>query len=176
MIRLALVALLLASPVQAQQTATADTDAIIDTGRLATCLRRPHDDPHHCIGIAAKACYDQPSSAPNAIRAAERCDLAELNFWQTLLNVNAARLTQSLRGASFVAFQRQQNLWEQATELCDFPFASLEAPLWPEGEATRCNLHRVADRALQLGSYVTDYLDYCEFPARDMQPGTQCKP
>lgn len=57
-----------------------DSNAIIGTDRLASCLRRPHDDPHHCIGLAAKACFDNPSDAPNAIRAAERCDLAEANF------------------------------------------------------------------------------------------------
>lgn len=164
------------SPAQAQQTGTGDTDASIDTGRLASCLRRQHDDPQHCIGLAAKACYDRPSSAPNAIRATQRCDLAELDYWQGLLDTNAASLNQALRGASLAAFQDQQAMWDQTADLCDFPFNSLDAPLWPADEATRCALHRVADRALQLKSYVEDFLDFCEFPATDMRPDFSCKP
>ncbi len=175
----ALVALVLgswAALVQAEQILVFDTDATIDAGHISTCLRRPHDDPRHCIGLEATACSDRPSDAPNASVAATRCAYAEMNFWQGLMEDTVALLTQNLRGASLQAFQDQQSQWQKTATLCDFPYNVIQAPLWPEAEATRCELRRLAERALQVKSYVMDYLDTCEFPASDLRPGFTCKP
>ena len=172
---------IIAAPIAACATTTSadgpelfDTDATIDAGRINTCLRRPHDDPHHCIGIEAATCYERPSSAPNASVAALRCDYAEMNLWQGSLDANAALLTQNLRGPSLAAFQDQQSKWEQDTTPCGFPFNVIHAPVWPAAKATHCALRRLADRAIEVKSYVTDYLEYCEFPAADMQPDFPC--
>ncbi len=166
LMRAALIPLcLLASPALAQDAAPGGPRA--DTSLIEACLENVSiaaEDgapfpPSNCIGLAAKACMEQPDGSSTAGMVS--CSTQELEYWDKVLNTAYQELVIQSKAVDANAAEGQpkqadrlrdmQRKWiafrdaSCAWEIGQFPGGSIQGPV-----SAQCDLRLTAAQALRL--------------------------
>jgi uncharacterized protein YecT (DUF1311 family) len=149
-IRLVLLAVLLALPATAQER-----DAKADARTIARCLDRAGpDDSRTCIGRISEDCQSQPGG--QSTLGMSQCNVAEAEAWDRLLNDTYRKLVTAAKQGGYEAdLRKAQRAWVAFRDSdCALAYA-----VWGDGSmrqiaGSACQLDRTATRVLELRAFL----------------------
>ncbi|MCH9808152.1 MAG: DUF1311 domain-containing protein [Alphaproteobacteria bacterium] len=124
----------------------------VDKGAIEACLEKARRDNRHatrCIGVAARACEEQPDMGSTA--GMRDCYVRENAVWDELLNGSYKQLLDNLSKKSGNKVRDMQRTWiKWRKQKCEMPYLLYEGGSMAGPMASWCVMETTAMRALDL--------------------------